>query len=341
MKNAVLIPLMLAALLAAEGCREGKSRTGSQAVRFTDETRLPMTPVKDQGRSGLCWIYAMLATIETDRIAMGDSVSLSPDYAARTLLEDEARRCFLSRGRHKITMRGMATGVFSLMERHGMTPFDSYHSYSAVNYRALARRTELACRSAKTLGGAERRVSQILDDCISALPRRVFMLGAEYTAEEFARSVAMERDYEALTSFTHHPFGSRFAIETPDNSFGDKYLNVSIDSLVERIRQSLRAGRAVCWEGDTSEEGFSFGRGIADVRPGQPVTQELRQRHFDTLRTTDDHCMAIIGTARDRRGRRFFIMKDSHGTGNPYGGMMYVSEDYVRLKTVAIVAHRL
>ena len=30
-------------------------------------------------------------------------------------------------------------------------------------------------------------------------------------------------------------------------------------------------------------------------------------------------------------------MKNSWGKKNPYGGLMYVSEDYVRLKTIAVV----
>ena len=49
--------------------------------------------------------------------------------------------------------------------------------------------------------------------------------------------------------------------------------------------------------------------------------------------------MALIGLAHDRNGRRYFIAKNSGGTGNPYGGMMYLSEDYVRMKTIAVVMH--
>ena len=51
--------------------------------KFTVELRLPTTPVKDQGSSSLCWVYGMLATLETEHIMRGDSVNLSPDYVAR------------------------------------------------------------------------------------------------------------------------------------------------------------------------------------------------------------------------------------------------------------------
>ena len=36
-------------------------------------------------------------------------------------------------------------------------------------------------------------------------------------------------------------------------------------------------------------------------------------------------------------GKRYYIAKNSWGTGNQYGGLMYLSEQYVMMKTVAIV----
>lgn len=44
---------------------------------LTTEVLIKTTPVKDQGRSQLCWAYAMLATIESEHLMMGDSVNLS------------------------------------------------------------------------------------------------------------------------------------------------------------------------------------------------------------------------------------------------------------------------
>ena len=91
------------------------------------------------------------------------------------------------------------------------------------------------------------------------------------------------------------------------------------------------------WEGDITGPGFSFARGTAVQTGNKPCTQEQRQKEFETRRTTDDHCMALIGLAHDRHGRRYFIAKNSWGTDNPYGGMMYLAEEYVRMKTLAVV----
>ena len=50
--------------------------------------------------------------------------------------------------------------------------------------------------------------------------------------------------------------------------------------------------------------------------------------------------MALVGLARDNAGRRYYLAKNSWGTGNRFGGYMYLSEDYVRMKTICIVVHR-
>ena len=119
---------------------------------------------------------------------------------------------------------------------------------------------------------------------------------------------------------------------------GDTFLNVPLDTLMAVVDRSLRNGHPVCWEGDISEDGFSFQKGLATLEEDCDTTQ--RQREFETFQTTDDHCMALVGLARDNAGRRYYLAKNSWGTGNRFGGYMYLSEDYVRMKTICIVVHR-
>ena len=113
---------------------------------FTDEVRLRTTPVKNQGRSQLCWIYGMLATIETDRIMAGDSVNLSPDYPARMWMAHLARRSFLSGGRERVDMRGMAPMTLALAAEYGMMTYDPYNCGGDANYNVLARRLTAMAR---------------------------------------------------------------------------------------------------------------------------------------------------------------------------------------------------
>ena len=70
---------LLATLILFAACSRKQQHT------FTNDLLLPMTPVKNQGKSELCWAYAMLATIETEHLVRGDSVNLSPVYIGRML----------------------------------------------------------------------------------------------------------------------------------------------------------------------------------------------------------------------------------------------------------------
>lgn len=304
--------------------------------QFTNETLLGYTPVKHQGSSPLCWAYAMLATIETEHIQMGDSVNLSVDYVARHLLAEQARQHFLSSGYDRITLRGTAPLLLRLISEYGVMPYDSYNAPS-LNYKALARRLQTMSETSHDLSQLSTRAQRLFDERIGYMPKNVYMLGAEYTPQQFAHSVYMLGEYTALTSFTHHPFDQTFAIEVPDNYSDELFYNVPVDVMMRRIEMSLRAGHPVCWEGDVTEPGFSFERGIAELPNDIPCTQQQRQKAFETRRTTDDHCMCLIGIAHDNKGRRYYIAKNSYGTKNPYGGLMYLSENYVRMKTVAVV----
>lgn len=278
----------------------------------------------------------MLATIETEHIMMGDSVNLSIDYVTRKLLAEQARCHFLSRGYDRVTLRGTMPLLLRLLNEYGAMPYDSYNNPS-INYNSIAKRIGVLSNTSVDMSQLAARAERLFDERIGALPKKVYMLGAEYTPEEFAHSVCMRSEYMAMTSFTHHPFGDSFVLEVPDNYSDEFFYNVPIDVMMKRIERSIRRGHPVCWEGDISENGFSFAHGIADLPNDRPCTQQERQKAFETRRTTDDHCMTLIGIAHDQNGRRYYIAKNSWGTDNPYGGFMYVSENYIRLKTIAIV----
>lgn len=326
------------------GCRRAAdSRNNSTAgvpAHFKVEVMNRYTPVKNQGRSPLCWAYAMLAAIETEHIMRGDSVNLSVKYAARNVLMDNYRRCYLSGGRARFTMRGMGQTLINSIGSDGLVPYDAYRDEPDADFRVLANKVRrIAWKSINTRAGLNRFTGQareVVDETLGTPPLRVYMLGATYTPREFARSVCAPGEYAALTSFTHHPFYESFPLEVPDNYEHNMFYNIPIDTLVAVTERAVRRGRGVCWEGDTSEPGFSFGRGTAELSTSDVPSQDSRQRAFERFDTTDDHCMAIVGLARDRSGRLFFIMKNSWGTDNPYGGLMYVSADYVRMKTIAV-----
>ena len=329
MKKTVFLFLSFLVLIS---CEKQRGKVNVSEEKFTVELRLPTTPVKDQGSSSLCWVYAMLATLETEHIMRGDSVNLSPDYVARMYLSEQAsrRRLLPNKVVQKeagITTRGMCTMALDLIQTYGLQHYDAYRHKPNMDYNVLCRKLDYGNDTEK-----------LLDRYIGPLPNQVFMLGSLYTPLEFAHSVCTDDEYIALTSFTHHPYGQRFPLEVPDNYFHNTFLNVPLDTMMNRIVQSLRSGHPVCWEGDISEPGFLFGEGYAVLKnEKKKVTAERRQASFEARRTTDDHVMEIVGLAHDQHGRRFFLCKNSWGTANRYGGFMFLSENYVRMKTIAVV----
>ena len=283
---AMIAVAVMAAITSCDNLPFGANGKAGQKKKFTNEVMLRYSPVKDQGISPLCWMYAMLATIETEHIMMGDSVNLSADYVARNFLSEQARCHFLSSGYDRVTLHGTAPQLLRLLNEYGVMPYDSYN-HPGLNYDALAKRVVMLSNASTDMSKLEEQCQRIFDERIGALPRKVYMLGAEYTPEEFAHSVFMQGEYMAMTSFSHHPFGESFALEVPDNYSDELFYNVPIDVLMKRIERSLRAGHPVCWEGDTSETGFSFKDGIATL--GRQLDTLLAAAATESLRDTSDH----------------------------------------------------
>lgn len=329
-----------AAQVADHGARGAVARHIMAVCRrhgVTVTQLLPVTPVKNQGRSDLCWVYAALAAIESTHAAAGDSVNLSPYYLARNMLMRQARLNWLSRGRHDMSMRGTLPMALHLLREDGAMPYDSYSTPSPINWRATSRRAVLAANCEPTLYRAERAVATCADNAAGSVPPHVFMLGAEYTPVDFAQSVCRSDEWHMFTSLTHHPFGRDIQLELADNQFGDTFHNVPLDTLIHLLDRSLDNARAVGWEGDISEEGFRWAAGVADVPRSVACTQQERQRQFDRRLTTDDHCLTIVGRAVSRRGTRYYIAKNSWGATNALRGFILLSERYVRMKTVALM----
>ena len=74
--------------------------------------------------------------------------------------------------------------------------------------------------------------------------------------------------------------------------------------------------------------------------PDEPaVNQAMRQSAFDSQENTDDHLMHIVGLAKDANDRSYFIIKNSWGQGNAFGGRQFVSMSYFRHHTIGIMLH--
>lgn len=120
------------------------------------------------------------------------------------------------------------------------------------------------------------------------------------------------------------------------------YLNLPIDDFEKVIDQALQNGYSLAWDGDSSESGFMSDEGIAELPLHQEkitITQEMRQTTFEDGSTADNHNMHIIGLAADKQGHQYYIIKNSEGN-NALGGYIYMSKNYLLLKTISVLVNK-
>ena len=183
-----------------------------------------------------------------------------------------------------------------------------------------------------------RSVADIIYKTMAKAPQTFTYNGKVYTPKSFAEEQIgiNPENYVEITSYTHHPFYSKFVLEIPSNWNNNAYLNVPINDFITIIDQALLNNYSVCWDGDIDE---GYDNGFCTLAKNEEVTQVRRQAAFDNYTTQDEHNMHIIGIAEDNQGKRFYIVKNS-ATGADCGGYVYMSREYLLLKTVSVMVHK-
>jgi len=209
----------------------------------------------------------------------------------------------------------------------------------------------------------------ILDAYMGQVPETFTVNGATYTPESYRDAQGLNLDdYISFTSFTHHPFYTTFAIEVEDNWRWTPSWNVPLDEFMAIIDNAINNGYTVAWGGDVSEAGFTRNGlailvdteakatsgsdqerwvGKADEKPAEKaavkeieVNQENRQLWFDEKTSTDDHGMHLYGIAKDQNGTKYYLIKNSWGETGAYKGIWYMSEEFVKGKTLNIMVNK-
>lgn len=352
---------------------QGKKK--KEAYEFEMVKEIKTTPVKNQANTGTCWSFATTSFVETELMRMGKGeYILSPMFNVRYSYLPKAVNYIRYSGTANFGNGGQAHDVMNVIKQYGFIPEEIYngmnigedkHNHAEMDgvLKAIVDVVSKA-RGGKITPRWQEVVESTLNIYLGIPPKEFSYRGKTYTPKNFAESLGFKTDdYLELTSYTHHPFYTKFDLEVPDNWSKDQYYNVPVDAMMKVIDNALMNGYSVAWDGDVSEKYFIRKKGVSivpleeelpagddakkedstDTKPEseKTVTQQMRQESFDNHTTTDDHLMHITGIAKDQNGNKYYYTKNSWGTKDKnYGGYWYVSEQYIRLKTIAIMVHK-
>lgn len=337
--------------------------------QFTEVVRIPVTPVKDQNATGTCWCFASTSFIEAELMRMGKGeYDLSELFTVRHNYYERMDDNYLRRGKGNISEGSIAHMTLNIIDKYGIVP---QSAYSGINYDSpLPNHRELGTYLRAIAEGSVKLKARspeywelqdaLFDIYMGKLPETFVYEGKEYTPITFRDMLGINTDdYIEITSFSHHPFYQEVPLEIPDNWDHALLYNLPLDEMMEVIDNALNNGYTVCWDGDVSEKGYVYSPLGVAILPAdatldrqaiaatdtliaevENVDQALRQKYYESFTTTDDHLEHLTGIATDPAGTKYYITKNSWGAEGPYEGYHYMSEKYIKGKTVSILVHK-
>ena len=391
MKKIMTIALALFVAVGCAGAAKKKAPEKKNANKpvFTTIKEIPVTSMKDQNRSGTCWDYSTLSFFEAEILkATGKTYDLCESFIANKTYMERAIQVVRFHGDCQFAQGGSAEDVLATLKNHGIVPEGtmpfpgSLYGDSLNNFNEFFSVLEpyvaaIAKSDAKKISNQWKVGLQgILDAYLGKCPENFTYEGKQYTPKSFMASLGIDlNDYVSITSYTHHPFYTAFAVEVQDNWRFPLSYNVPMDEMMQIIDNAIEQGYTVAWGGDVSEDGFtrkglayavdakktqqslqgsdmakwlkmtatkkrdiidSLGCTVPEIIP----TQQMRQERFDNWELTDDHGMHIYGVAKDQNGKEYYMVKNSWGETGDYKGTWYMTKTFIAANTMDFLVNK-
>ena len=384
-----ILTLALLALLAtgANAAKPKKAARSNKPV-FTTIKENPITSIKDQNRSGTCWDYSTLSYFESEILkATGKTYDLCEAFVANKTYMDRAVQVVRLHGDCQFAQGGSAYDVLHVLKNQGICPEDampfpgSLYGDSLNNFNEFFGQLEpyvagIAKSTANKISSQWKVGLQgILDAYLGQCPEKFTYEGKEYTPKSFAASLGLNfDDYVTITSYSHHPYYTQYAVEVQDNWRNPLSWNLPMEDMARILENAVMNGYTVAWGGDVSEPGFtrkglayfvdtkkaeglsgsdmarwlklspakrtnlidSLGCKVPELEP----TAEQRQQRFDNWELTDDHGMLIFGIAKDQHGKEYYMVKNSWGETGDYKGIWYMTKNYIVANTMDFMVNK-
>ncbi|MFT7614371.1 MAG: bleomycin hydrolase [Parvicellaceae bacterium] len=390
-KTVGLFSLMIAGSTAFAQEEEPFTNRKGSDYKFEMIADNDATEVQNQNRTGTCWSFSSLSFFESELLRKGlGKHNLSEMFIVRNAYIGKAENYLRMYGTFNFGQGGAFHDIPWVIERYGIVPEEVYkgldygtekHNHEEMEgmLRAMVGVLAKKPQGGKLTANWKKAFSGVVDAYLGDLPDenmeefKFTYNEKEYTPKSYAKELKMDMsEYVSLTSYTHHPFYTQFALEVQDNWAMRTCYNLPLDEFMTVMEESVKSGYTFAWGADVSEKGFSFKDGLAILPEDEStiqkkgkdekyfnsagadkisnafitpvkeriVTQKERQTAFDIQQTTDDHGMHITGVMKDQNGTKYFIVKNSWGTTNDCDGYFYASFPYTRYKTMNILIHK-
>ncbi|WP_061869454.1 C1 family peptidase [Prevotella intermedia] len=388
MKKILVLALFAVIAAGANAAPKKEAKKVDNSPVFTVIKKNPITSIKNQNRSGTCWDYSTLSYFEAEILkATGKTYDLSESFVANKTYMDRAIQVVRMHGDAQFAQGGSCYDPLYCLENYGICPegampfpgsltgdslfnFNEFFSLMEPYVNAIARNKASKISNQWKVG-----LQGIIDAYLGKCPESFTYEGKTYTPKQFAASLGLNwSDYVTVTSYTHHPFYTSFAVEVQDNWRLPLSHNVPMDEMMKIIDNAVMNGYCVAWGGDVSEPGFTRD-GLAYMVDGNKVqslqgsdmarwlglspakqrslidelgakvpeitpTQEMRQERYDTWELTDDHGMLIFGIAKDQFGKEYYMVKNSWGETGKYKGIWYMTKDFIAANTMDYMVNK-
>jgi bleomycin hydrolase len=349
------------------------SDKSKESFKFTDVINLANTSVKNQGSSGTCWSYSGNSFLESEMIRIGKQpVEISQIFTARNAYVEKGKNYVRMHGAVTLGDGGSLHDVTNMLKKYGAVPQEVYtglnYGTAKNKFAEMAALTEgLLIAAVKNPNGELtpnwiKAYEAVIDSYLGQVPQNFNYKGKNYTPQSFAKEVVglNPDEYVEFSSYSNVPYYTKTMLMVPDNWSFDMIYNVRLNDMTDIIDNALKNGYTVAWATDVSEKSFSWKNGIAYVptkkvdemtseekenmfngpKPEMEITEELRQKAFDNYQTTDDHGMHIVGVSKDQDGKEYYIVKNSWGATNDYKGYLYVTKNFIKYKSTALMVNK-
>ncbi|MGM9816659.1 MAG: aminopeptidase C [Lepagella sp.] len=260
----------------------------STGFTFTDVKINRTGSVKDQNKSGTCWAFSGVSTLEDNVLRKGGpELDISEMFIVRHAYIDKAKKFMRMNGNITFAQGGSWGDVLNMTMQYGAMPEEAYtglnYGEAKHSHYELAEAMEAYLRAVLNRGQKNSKLTDawlagfigILDAYLGPLPESFTYKGKTYTPQAWAKEMGLEpENFVNITSYTHHPFYESFILEIPDNWAWTESMNVPMEEMQRIVDNALDKGWTVMWAADVSEGGFKWTKGYA-LLPDDKDTKDM------------------------------------------------------------------